>query len=101
MTAPAAAAPCWCGRGKRGRRREVGMDDCAWEHMQPWLTARREPRRPLFGVTAVRHAAGTGHSRRLAHSCATPRRPLASAAVSLRISVARTLSSSPVKGCRS
>jgi hypothetical protein len=27
-------------RGKGGRRREVGMDDWAWEHLQPWLTAR-------------------------------------------------------------
>ena len=27
-------------RGKGGRRREVGMDDRAWEQLQPWLTAR-------------------------------------------------------------
>jgi integrase len=27
-------------RGKGGRRREVGMDDWAWEQLQPWLTAR-------------------------------------------------------------
>jgi site-specific recombinase XerD len=27
-------------RGKGGRRREVGMDDWAWEHVQPWLAAR-------------------------------------------------------------
>jgi integrase len=27
-------------RGKGGRR-EVGMDDWGWEHLQPWLTARR------------------------------------------------------------
>jgi len=27
-------------RGKGGRRREVGMDDWAWEHLQPWLHAR-------------------------------------------------------------
>src|SRR3954470_20776668 len=26
-------------RGKGGRRREVGMDDWAWEQLQPWLTA--------------------------------------------------------------
>jgi site-specific recombinase XerD len=26
-------------RGKGGRRREVGMDDWAWEHLQPWLHA--------------------------------------------------------------
>jgi integrase/recombinase XerD len=26
-------------RGKGGRRREVGMDDWAWEQLQPWLAA--------------------------------------------------------------
>jgi site-specific recombinase XerD len=25
-------------RGKGGRRREVGMDDWAWEQLAPWLT---------------------------------------------------------------
>jgi integrase len=29
-------------RGKGGRRREVGMDDWAWEQLQPWLAARVE-----------------------------------------------------------
>jgi len=29
-------------RGKRGRRREVGMDDWAWEELQPWLASRLE-----------------------------------------------------------
>src|SRR3954471_24031187 len=38
-------------RGKGGRRREVGMDDWAWEHLQPWLTARLElPVGPLFCI---------------------------------------------------
>jgi site-specific recombinase XerD len=38
-------------RGKGGRRREVGMDDWAWEQLQPWLTARRElPVGPLFCI---------------------------------------------------
>jgi site-specific recombinase XerC len=38
-------------RGKGGRRREVGMDDWAWEQLQPWLTARLEfPVGPLFCV---------------------------------------------------
>jgi integrase len=31
-------------RGKGGRRREVGMDDWAWEQLEPWLTARVELR---------------------------------------------------------
>src|SRR5919202_5240959 len=29
-------------RGKGGRRREVGMDDWAWEQLAPWLQARVE-----------------------------------------------------------
>ena len=38
-------------RGKGGRRREVGMDDWAWEQLQPWLTARLDlPVGPLFCV---------------------------------------------------
>jgi integrase len=38
-------------RGKGGRRREVGMDDWAWEQLQPWRTARLElPVGPLFCV---------------------------------------------------
>jgi integrase len=38
-------------RGKGGRRREVGMDDWAWEHLQPWLTARVDlPVGPLLCI---------------------------------------------------
>jgi site-specific recombinase XerD len=38
-------------RGKGGRRREVGMDDWAWEQLEAWLQARVElPVRPLFIV---------------------------------------------------
>ena len=38
-------------RGKGGRRREVGMDDWAWEQVRPWLIARAEfPPGPLFCV---------------------------------------------------
>jgi integrase len=38
-------------RGKGGRRREVGMDDWAWEQLQPWLQVRVElPVRPLFCI---------------------------------------------------
>jgi site-specific recombinase XerD len=38
-------------RGKGGRRREVGMDDWAWEHLEPWLQARLElPVGPLFCI---------------------------------------------------
>jgi site-specific recombinase XerD len=38
-------------RGKGGRRREVGMDEWAWEQLRPWLTARAElPPGPLFCI---------------------------------------------------
>src|SRR5213592_3791148 len=38
-------------RGKGGCRREVGMDDWAWEQLEPWLQARVElPIGPLFCV---------------------------------------------------
>jgi site-specific recombinase XerD len=38
-------------RGKGGRRREVGMDDWAWEQLEPWLQARVQlPIGPLFCV---------------------------------------------------
>ena len=38
-------------RGKGGRRREVGMDEWAWEHLQRWLDVRLElPVGPLFCV---------------------------------------------------
>jgi integrase len=38
-------------RGKGGRRREVGMDDWAWEQLQQWLDFRVElPVGPLFCI---------------------------------------------------
>jgi site-specific recombinase XerD len=37
--------------GKRGRRREIGMDAWGWEHLRPWLGARAAlPVGPLFCV---------------------------------------------------
>jgi integrase len=48
-------------RGKGGRRREVGMDDWAWEQLAPWLHARVQlPVGPLFCVVngATRAAVG-------------------------------------------
>jgi integrase len=36
---------------KGGRRREVGMDEWAWEQLRPWLDARAElPVGPLFCI---------------------------------------------------
>jgi site-specific recombinase XerD len=38
-------------RGKGGRRREVGMDEWAWDELAPWLCARAElPAGPLFCI---------------------------------------------------
>ncbi len=38
-------------RGKGGRRREVGMDEWAWEQLQPWLDVRVDlPVGPLFCI---------------------------------------------------
>ena len=80
-------------RGKGGRRREVGMDEWAWDQLGPWLEARVSfPVGPLFCVingptsgrpwshsqvrTALRRtAAQAGIRRRSPHtSCATPTR---------------------------
>ena len=37
--------------GKGGKRREVGIDDWAWEQLHPWLSARAElPVGPLFCI---------------------------------------------------
>jgi integrase len=69
-------------RGKGGRRREVGMDDWAWEQLEPWLQARVElPVGPLFcivnGPTRGRPwTAGAARSqlRRLAREAGVRRR---------------------------
>ena len=61
-------------RGKGGRRREVGMDDWAWEQLEPWLQARVR----AAGRTAVlrrqrRHARAAVGGRRRALGAATRR----------------------------
>ena len=71
-------------RGKGGRRREVGMDDWAWEQLEPWLQARVElPVGPLFCVVngADARAAVGGRRRPLG---AAPRRPRGRRAPPLR-----------------
>ena len=62
-------------RGKGGRRREVGMDDWAWEQLEPWLKARVElPVGPLFCVVngPDPRAAVGGRRRPLASCAASP-----------------------------
>jgi integrase len=54
-------------RGKGGRRREVGMDDWAWEQLPPWLDVRVElPVGPLFCVVNGAYA-GTALGGRRPH----------------------------------
>jgi site-specific recombinase XerD len=69
-----------CGKG--GKRREVGMDEWAWEHVQPWQHRRLElPVGPLFcvidGATRGRAWSQTGarcELRRLAVAAGVRRR---------------------------
>ena len=68
--------------GKGGRRREVGMDDWGWEHLNAWASQRLElPAGPLFciidGPTRGRPWPQTGarsQLRRLARQAAVRRR---------------------------
>jgi site-specific recombinase XerD len=62
-------------RGKGGRRREVGMDEWAWEQLQSWLDARAEfPVGPLFciitGPTRGRAWSNTAVRAQLRHAAA-------------------------------
>jgi site-specific recombinase XerD len=69
-------------RGKGGRRREVGMDDWAWERLEPWVELRIAlPVGPLFcvvnGPTRGRPwsaAAARSELRRVAHAAGVRRR---------------------------
>src|SRR3954447_10041954 len=69
-------------RGKGGRRREVGMDEWAWEQLAPWLSVRVElPVGPLFcvvnGTTRGRPwaaAAARSELRRVAREAGVRRR---------------------------
>ena len=69
-------------RGKGGRRREVGMDDWAWEQLQQWLAVRVElPVGPLFcvltGPTRGRAWSQAAAREQLRHTAARRRRPAA------------------------
>ena len=80
-------------RGKGGRRREVGMDDWAWEQLEPWLQARVQlPVGPLFCVVtgATRGTAVGGRRGALG---AAPRRAGGRRAAALR---ARTSCATPM-----
>ena len=53
-------------RGKGGRRREVGMDDWAWEQLEPWLAGARGSCRSdrCSASSPARHGGGRGGRRR-------------------------------------
>jgi site-specific recombinase XerD len=52
-------------RGKGGRRREVAMDDWAWEQLEPWLQSRVElPLGPLSASSTAPRADARGRRRR-------------------------------------
>ena len=61
-------------RGKGGRRREVGMDDWAWEQLEPWLQARGAAGRAAVLRRQRRRARAAVGGRRRALGAAT-RRP--------------------------
>ena len=51
-------------RGKGGRRREVGMDERAWEQLQAWIDVRLEldPKRVRHSVVMARPARRSARS---------------------------------------
>ena len=56
-------------RGKGGRRREVGMDDWAWEQLEPWLQVRVQlPVDRCSASSTDRRAGGRGRPPRRARS---------------------------------
>jgi integrase len=89
-------------RGKGGRRREVGMDGCGWEQLQPWLDMRRElPVGPMLCVINGATADATGRRPQHAPSCdAPPLRQERGAGSHRTSSVTPTPSRWPAKACR-
>jgi integrase len=89
-------------RGKGGRRREVGMDDWAWEQLTPWLQARVElPIGPCSASSrpAARAAVG-GRRRPLGAATRRPRRGRAAALRAAPAPPTPTPSRWPVRACR-
>jgi integrase len=89
-------------RGKGGHRREVGMDDWAFDRLQPWLTARQTmPVGPLCCVINRRTADAPGRPRQRAPpSHAEPPKPESAGASYRTSSATRTRSNSPAKAYR-
>ncbi len=89
-------------RGKGGRRREVGMDDWAWEQLAPWLQAQVElPVGPLFCVVNGATRGRPWAAAAAAASCAaSPARPVCGDALRRTNSATRTPSRWPARVCR-
>ena len=89
-------------RGKGGRRREVGMDDWAWEQLAAWLDVRVElPVGRCSASSTARRADGRGRPPPPALNCdASPARPGYVDALRRTSCVTRTPSRWPAKACR-
>jgi len=90
-------------RGKGGRRREVGMDEWAREHLQRWIDLRLErPVGPLFCVITGPHEGEHGQRPPRVLSCAVRPHPRAFVGASRPTSSATpTPSRWPTRACRS
>jgi integrase len=89
-------------RGKGGRRREVGMDEWAWEQLQPWLDARSElPVGPLLFASSQTDRGRAWSNTAVRADPARSSRRRQSPAPSLRTSLATlSLSRWPARACR-
>ena len=89
--------------GKGGKRREVGMDEWAWEHVEPWRVIRRElPVGPFLCVIEGAHLRWCLVADRRAPSSAASRRSRVCAGGSPRISSVTSMRSRwPAKACHS
>jgi integrase len=89
-------------RGKGGRRREVGMDEWAWEGLRPWLELRVSFRSARCSASStVPREAGTGPAPPPERTCAGPPSRLATVGASRRTSSGMPMPSiRPAKACR-
>jgi integrase len=89
-------------RGKGGRRREVGMDDWAWEQLAPWCRRASDlPVGPLSVSSPGPRGDGRGRPPPPARSCAaSPARPACADASRRTSSATPTPSRWPARACR-